>query len=503
LNECDVTQTATAASIDGVEPRLYIDGRSVLGEGERFAVVNPGTEAIVAEVAGASAGQVGQAIAAARRAFDSGVWSEKPAAERAEVLRRLVGYLAAQRERLVELTVLEAGCPRNAPVMFAQVQMPLQQALDVIALYLELPAFEENPLPFAERTTLRGGVLQSLRRYTPIGVVAAISAYNYPFYTNLWKVIPALMAGNSVILRPSPFTPLAALIFGEAAAAADLPPGVLNVVTEKGPEGGITLSTHRDVDMVAFTGSSAVGRQVMVQAAETMKRLQLELGGKSAQIYLPDSVGQAAGAAAMVCLAHAGQGCALGTRVFVPQAEKAGVLQAMAASLAQVAIGDPAEAATAMGPVISAAQRERCERYVQLAVAAGATVVCGGKRPAGLAKGFYFEPTVLDVPDNQNPAAQDEIFGPVVSVIGYRDVDHAVAMANDSDYGLSGVVYGKDLKQAIAVASRIRTGTINVNGLFASAYASSGGQRMSGIGRERGVEGLRVYQQIQCMNIQG
>lgn len=485
------------------EPRLYIDGRSVLGEGERFTVINPGTEAAVAEVAGASADQVGQAISAARRAFDSGVWSEKPAAERADVLRKFMAYLASRRERLVELTVLEAGCPRSSPIMFPQVHGPLQQALDVIDLYLKLPEFEENPLPFAERTTLRGGVLQSLRRYTPIGVVAAISAYNFPFYTNMWKVIPALIAGNSVILRPSPLTPLAALIFGEAAAAVDLPAGVLNVVADKGPEGGMLMSTHRDVDMVAFTGSSGVGRQVMVQAADTMKRLQLELGGKSAQIYLPDSVGQAAGAAAMVCLAHAGQGCALGTRIFVPEAEKAGAMQAMAASLANVVIGDPADPATTMGPVISAAQRARCERYVQLAVDAGAKVVSGGKRPAGPAKGFYFEPTVLDTPDNKNPAAQDEIFGPVVSVIGYRDVDHAVEMANDSDYGLSGLVYGKDVKQAIAVASRIRTGTINVNGLFASAYASSGGQRMSGIGRERGVEGLRIYQQLQCMNIQG
>jgi aldehyde dehydrogenase (NAD+) len=387
--------------------------------------------------------------------------------------------------------------------MFAQVDAPLKQGHDILDLYARLPVFEENPLPMTERINFRGNLVQSLRRFTPVGVVAAISAYNYPFYTNLWKVIPALIAGNCVILRPSPLTPLAALIFGDAAAAAGLPPGVLNVIAEAAPDGAVMLSSHKDVDLVAFTGSSQVGRQVMIQAADTMKRLQLELGGKSAQIYLPDALAEARGAAAQVCLAHAGQGCALGTRIFVPQSEKAGLLEAMAASLAKVVIGDPADRATTMGPVISAAQRERCGRYVQLALDAGARLVCGGKPPESPKKGFYFEPTILDVPDNRNPAAQDEIFGPVVCVIGYRDVDHAVEMANDSAYGLSGYVYGRNVKQALSVAERIRTGTINVNGGNFSAYASSGGQRLSGIGRERGVEGLRIYQQLQCVNIQG
>jgi aldehyde dehydrogenase (NAD+) len=483
-------------------PRLFIGGESVAGEGESFAVVNPGTEETVAEVAGASAGQVEQAIKAARRAYDTGSWSGLPAAQRGEALRRLMAYLASRREWLIDLSAREAGCPVGSMVMFAQVHAPLQNGLDVIDLFQKLPEFEENPLPFAERTTARGGVLQSLRRHMPVGVVAAISAYNYPFYTNLWKVLPALMAGNTVILRPSPLTPLAALIFGEAAQAAGLPAGVLNVVAEAGAEGAVTLSTHRDVDMVAFTGSTSVGKQVMVQASATMKRLQLELGGKSAQIYLPDGLAGVGGAAAQVCFAHAGQGCALGTRIFVPEAEKAAAMQAMAAAFAQVVIGDPSDPRTTLGPVISAAQRERCARYVALAVEAGARVVCGGRAPPAPARGFYFEPTILDTPDNANPAAQEEIFGPVVSVIGYRDIDHAVKMANDSVYGLSGYVYGKDVKQAVAVASRLRTGTVNVNGGAFSAYASSGGWGSSGVGRERGVEGLRVYQQIQGMNIQ-
>jgi aldehyde dehydrogenase (NAD+) len=485
------------------EVRQFIDGEYVRGAGQVFTVQNPGTEEIVAEVPGASIDQVEAAIRSARAAYDSGVWGELPTAKRVEILTKFMGHLASQRERLIELSVKEAGCPVNSPVMFAQVAAPLQHGLDVLDLFQKLPEFEENPLPLRERTNFRGGAIQSLRRYLPVGVVSAISAYNFPFYTNLWKVLPALVAGNTVILRPNPLTPLAALIFGEAAQASGLPKGVLNVVADTDAASGVLMSTHKDVDMVAFTGSSPVGKLVMAQAAPTMKRIQLELGGKSAQIYLPDSVNEARGAAAMVCMSHAGQGCALGTRIFVPEAEKAAVLAAMAASFAQTVIGDPSDSKTTMGPVISAAQRDRCERYVAMAVEAGAKVVTGGKRPSHLSKGFFFEPTVLDTPDNKNPAAQEEIFGPVVSVIGYRDLDHAVEMANDSVYGLSGWIFGKDTKQAISVASRIRTGTVNINGGMASAYASSGGWGQSGVNRERGVEGLRVYQNIQAMTIQG
>lgn len=483
--------------------RLLIGGESVAGEGESFAIVNPGTEEVIAEIRGASAAQVDAAIGAARHARDRGEWSNCPAAKRADALRRFMTYLGEQRQSLIDLAVREAGCPINSGSMFAQVHAPLQHGLDVLDLFQSLPEFEENPLPFEQRITQRGGVIQSLRRHVPVGVVAAISAYNFPFYTNLWKVIPALIAGNCVILRPSPLTPLAALIFAEAAEAAELPAGVLNIIVEGGAGGAITLSTHTDVDMVAFTGSSTVGKQVMAQASATIKRLQLELGGKSAQIFMPDSVEEARSAAAIVCLAHAGQGCALGTRIFVPQSEKERLLQSMSQTLANVVIGDPADAKTVLGPVISAAQRSRCQRYVDLAVAAGARVVCGGKAPDFPKRGYYFEPTILDVPDNANPAAQEEIFGPVVCVIGYHDLEHVIEMANDTAYGLSGYVTGKDMKQAISVASRIRTGTININGGLLSAYASSGGWRLSGMGRERGVEGVRVYQQMQVMNIQG
>jgi aldehyde dehydrogenase (NAD+) len=490
------------AALDHTD-RLYIGGRAVRGEGETFSVLNPGTEAVIATLAGASAEQTAAAIAAARAAYDSGVWSGLAAAERAALLRKLMGYQASQHERLADLAVRQAGAPVSAFTMMVQVQAPLKHGLDVIDLFLKLPEFEENPLPFTERVNHKGGALQSLRRYVPVGVVAGISAYNFPFYTNLWKVLPALITGNTMILRPNPLTPLDALIFGEAAEAAGLPPGVLNVIVEGGAAGAVTLSTHPSVDMVAFTGSSAVGKQVMIQGAETMKRLQLELGGKSAQIFLPDALAEAKMSAAMVCHSHAGQGCALGTRIFVPQEHKAEIIEGMVAAMKGAKIGDPADPATVVGPVISAAQRARCQRFVDLAVEAGATVACGGKPPTSPSKGFYFEPTILDAPDNKNPAAQEEIFGPVVCVIGYRDLDHAVEMANDCNYGLSGYVFSRDTAKAVKVAERLRTGTVNVNGGILSAYASSGGWKLSGVARERGVEGLRIYQQIQAMNIQG
>jgi aldehyde dehydrogenase (NAD+) len=381
----------------------------------------------------------------------------------------------------------------------SQVLGPLRQMAAMLELAATLPEIVDNPLTLDERVGLMGGMVQSIRRYVPVGVVAAIAAYNAPIHIALWKMLPALATGNSVILRPSPLTPLSALFLVDAAIEAGFPTGVLSIVAEAGAEGATLLTTHPDVDLVSFTGSSDVGKKVAAQAAGTCKRVHLELGGKSAQIYLPDRVEAAFGAAVTVCMSHAGQGCVLGTRVFVPEADKPRVLDAMKASLARARIGDSDDPETTMGPVISLGQVQRCERYVRLAVEAGATVVTGGRRADR--PGFYFEPTVLDLPDNANPAAQDEIFGPVIGVIGYRDVDHAIEMANDSRLGLSGYVYGKDARQALAVARRIRTGTINVNAVMVSANASSGGHKESGLGRERGVEGIRAFQEIQVMNL--
>lgn len=416
-------------------------------------------------------------------------------------MRRYAAALARRADRLRELAVLEAGCPVSSSVMGAQVATPLRHAAEVVDLYLSLPEIEENPLPLHERIGMTGQPMQSLRRWLPIGVVTAIAAYNVPFFTALWKVVPALLTGNSVILRPNPLTPLSAMVFAEAAEEAGIPAGVLNVVIEGGLEGALLLTTDPAVDMVSFTGSCAVGAAVAAQGAPTLKRLVLELGGKSASIFLPDSVDKAAAHCRIVAVSHAGQGCALGTRIFVPDTAKAQVLEEAARLFAQIKVGPAADPETQTGPVVNATAVARCERFVAEAVAQGGRVVAGGKRPAHLPKGHYFEPTVLDLPDNANPAAQEEIFGPVVGVIGYRDLDHAVAMANDSKFGLSGYVIGQDKAEALRVGLAISSGTVNVNAGVTSAFASSGGLRMSGLGRERGIEGLRAFQQISALNL--
>ena len=304
---------------------------------------------------------------------------------------------------------------------------------------------QASPVPVDE--LVRGRVALSVRRHEPVGVVAAITPYNAAVIMAFQKLIPALMAGNSVILRPSPLTPISSLIFGAAAEAAELPPGVLSVVVEAGAAGAELLTTHPAVDMVSFTGSTAVGKQILAQAAPTVKRVALELGGKSAQIYLPDAVDRVGAGAVAVVAATAGQACVAATRMVVPRDRKDEVLDAVSGAYAAVVVGPPTDPTAMMGPVISAGQRERCERFVALAEEHGGKVAAGGRRPAAFDRGYYFEPTVLDLPDNANPAAQEEIFGPVIGVLGYDDLDDAVRIANDSVYGLSAQVYGADVRR--------------------------------------------------------
>jgi acyl-CoA reductase-like NAD-dependent aldehyde dehydrogenase len=253
--------------------------------------------------------------------------------------------------------------------------------------------------------------------------------------------------------------------------------------------------------MVSFTGSTAVGKQILAQAAPTVKRVALELGGKSAQIYLPDAIDRAPAGAAQVVAMTAGQACVAATRMLVPAERKDEVIEGVKQTYASIVVGAPTDPGATMGPVISANQRSRCERYVALAEEHGGKVEYGGGRPAALEVGYYFEPTVLDIPDNANPAAQDEIFGPVLSVIGYRDLDEAVRITNDSVYGLSAQVYGNDVSAATAVARRLRTGAVNVNTAVFSAYAPGGGYKQSGLGRERGPDGIRAFQEVKHMAI--
>ncbi len=479
------------------ERRSFIAGRWVEGD-EALVVENPADQSVVTELAATPLVEVGRAIAQARRSFDEGAWADLPARDRARSLHALLDQLEALHEPLVASMVAEAG----QPVLFAEMAQyaaGLMLARNTIDLYLALPHEEANPVPAEE--LVRGRVALSLRRHEPVGVVVAITPYNGAIIMAFQKLIAALMAGNSVILRPSPLTPISSLAFGMAAEGAALPAGVLSVIIEAGAAGAEMLTTDPAVDMVSFTGSTAVGRRILVQAAPTVKRVALELGGKSAQIYLPDALHRVAAGAAQVVAMTAGQACVAATRMLVPEDRKEEVLESVGAAYAALTVGPPSDPAAMMGPLITAAQRERCERFVALAEEKGGKVVVGGGRPAGLERGYYFEPTVLDLPDNLNPAAQEEIFGPVLAVIGYRDLDDAVRIANESIYGLSGQVYGADVATATAVARRIRSGAVNVNTSMFSAYAPSGGYKQSGLGRERGVEGIRAFQEIKHLCI--
>ena len=474
------------------ERQSFVAGTWVEG-GQSFAIVNPADESTVTELGATPVEGVSRAVGKARQTFDEGVWTDRPAHERAQVLHALLDYIESVHEPFVATMVAEAG----QPVLFAEMAQyaaGIALSRNTIDLFLALAEEEANPVPVDE--LVRGRVATSVRRHEPIGVVAAITPYNGAIIMAFQKLIPALMSGNSVILRPSPLTPLSSLVFGSAAEAADLPAGVLSVVVEQGAEGAELLTSDPRVDMVSFTGSTVVGRQILAQAAATVKRVALELGGKSAQIYLPDALHRVAQGAAQVVAMTAGQACVAATRMLVPQDQKDSALEAARAAYGAIKVGPPSDPAAMVGPLISSAQRDRCEKFVSLAEEHGAKVVCGGGRPSGLERGYYFEPTVLDVPDNSNPAAQEEIFGPVLAVIGYKDVDDAVRIANDSIYGLSGQVYGADVAAATAVARRIRSGAVNVNTSIFSAYAPSGGYKQSGLGRERGIDGIRAFQEV-------
>jgi acyl-CoA reductase-like NAD-dependent aldehyde dehydrogenase len=479
------------------EQRTFVAGDWVTGD-EAVSVENPADESHVCDVTATPTDEVERAIAEARRSFDQAVWAHEAVEARARALHAFVDYIDKSAETLVPTMVAEAGQPTRFAEM-TQLRAGVGLARQTIDLYLSMSHEQASPVPVDD--LVRGRVALSIRRHEPVGVVAAITPYNAALIMGFQKLIPALMAGNSVILRPSPLTPVSSLVFGMAAEAAELPRGVLSVVVENGTAGAELLTSHPAVDMVSFTGSTLAGRKILAQAAPTVKRVSLELGGKSAQIYLPDAVERAAVGAAMVVMSTAGQACVAATRMLVPEDQRAQVLDSVSAAYRSIKVGPPTSAESTMGPVINAAARDRCERIVAAAEEHGGKVVCGGGRPKGLDRGYYFEPTVLDLPDNANPAAQQEIFGPVIAVIGYRDLDHAVAIANDSIYGLSGQVYGADVATAVRVARRLRTGAVNVNTTVFSAYAPSGGYKQSGLGRERGPDGIREFQEVKHMSI--
>jgi acyl-CoA reductase-like NAD-dependent aldehyde dehydrogenase len=468
--------------------RLLIDGKLVDAE-TSFATLNPATGEELGQAPDASAAQAGEAIAAARRAFDTTGWSTDTAL-RVRCLQQLDKALTDHREELRELTIAEVGAPRmltHGPQLDEPAKLPGYYA-DLLKTY---PLAEE----LGEKE-IRG---QRHRRWIEkeaAGVVAAIIAYNYPNQLALAKLAPALAAGCTVVLKGAPDTPLTTLALGELIAAhTDIPPGVVNVLTSSTPEIGELLTTHPDVDMISFTGSTAVGRSIMRAASDTVKRVFLELGGKSAMIVLDDAdFGAAAMFAAFTICSHSGQGCALTSRLLVPRAHHDEIVEKVAAGMSRVSYGDPTDIKTFMGPLISEKQRDKVDGMVQRAVAAGATPVTGGKR---VDPGFFYTPTLLAGVDPDAEIAQDEVFGPVLAVIPFEDDDDAVRIANNSIFGLSGAVHSRDEARAIAVARRIRSGTFSINGgNYFSQDVPFGGYKQSGIGRESGVAGLEEFLQL-------
>ncbi|MFD0686415.1 aldehyde dehydrogenase family protein [Actinomadura fibrosa] len=464
---------------------MLIDGRLV-DAGRTFDTLNPATGEVLGRAPDAAPADAEAGVEAARRAFDATTWATDHAF-RARCLDQLHRALTEHSEELRELTIAEVGAPRmltHGP--------QLDQPIELVRYYADLLASYSWTEELGEIET-RG---QRHRRWVEkeaAGVVAAIIPYNYPNQLALAKLSPALAAGCTVVLKGSPETPLTTLALGELIAAhTDIPAGVVNVITSSEVATGEVLTTHPGVDAVTFTGSTATGRRIMEAASGTVKRVFLELGGKSAMIVLDDADLEAAAlfAAFSIC-SHAGQGCALTSRLVVPRARHDAIVEQVAAHLERVPYGDPADPKTFMGPLISERQRDKVDGMVQRAVAAGATLVTGGKR---VDPGFFYTPTLLTGVDPGGEIAQDEVFGPVLAVIAHDGDDDAVRIANDSIFGLSGAVHSADEERAVAVARRVRSGTFSINGgNYFAPDAPFGGYKQSGIGREMGVAGLEEF----------
>ena len=477
------------------ESRLLVDGKLVAGAGGTFATLNPATEETLGVAADATADDMDAAIGAARRAFDDTGWSTDTEL-RVRCIRQLQQAMRDHADELRELTIAEVGAPRMLTAA-AQFEGPVED-LSFCADTAESYAWTSDlgiaaPMGIkTHRTIAREAV----------GVVGAITPWNFPHQINLAKLGPALAAGNTVVLKPAPDTPWAAAVLGELIVEhTDFPAGVVNIVTSDDHAVGALLSKDPRVDMVSFTGSTTTGRAVMSDGAATLKKVFLELGGKSAFLVLDDAdLAGACSMAAFTASMHAGQGCAITTRLVVPRERYDEAVEAAAATMGGLAPGDPTKSSTICGPVISARQRDRIEGFLRSAVDEGGRFACGGGRPADRDTGFFIEPTVIAGLDNGATVAREEIFGPVLTVIAHDGDADAVRIANDSPYGLSGTVFSGDDERAAAVAARLRVGTVNVNGgVWYSADMPFGGYKQSGLGREMGLAGFEEYLEIKAI----
>jgi aldehyde dehydrogenase (NAD+) len=482
------------------ESKLYIDGGlAEAASGETYPNINPATEDVMGEVADAGPDDMERAIAAARRAFDDSDWSTNHS-YRHKCLRQLQAGLRAVEKDFKQQIAAETGAPLGiCGAMGPQCELPI----GFIDYTLQnLPKFQwSRDIGLSE---MMGGKSRRLVEKEAIGVVACITPWNVPLQINLAKCIPALAAGCTVILKAAPDTPWSATMLGRVVHEhTDIPAGVFNVITSRDPlVVGDQLVGDPRVDMVSFTGSTAVGKRIMARASETVKKVFLELGGKSANIMLNDAD---LATSLLSCLAvcfHAGQGCALNTRLLIPRQRQVEVEALLKTYFGFITYGDPSSESEIMGPLVNARQRERVLAYIEKGKEEGARLLLGGSAPPQLPKGYYVEPTVFVDVTNDMVIAREEIFGPVLVVIAYDDEEEAVQIANDSVFGLSGSVWSANEERALAVARRVRSGTVNVNGgNFYGPDAPFGGYKQSGVGREMGLEGFEEYLETKTIAI--
>ncbi len=480
---------STQTTIDSAE--LFIGGQWIKPQGSgRISVLAASTEEPVGSVPDGTNADIDAAVRAARAAFDdpSG-WSSWSSEDRAQALERLAGSLASRGAEIAHRVSLQNG-------------MPISFALQVEALFPSVLAqyyaglIRQTALQ-EERNGLLGGTIHVLRK--PVGVVGAIVPWNYPQTLAMFKLAPLLAAGCTVVMKPSPETVLDGLLLAEAIIEAGLPPGVVNLVPA-GREVGAYLVEHPGVDKIAFTGSTAAGRMIARSCGELLRPVTLELGGKSAAIVLDDAdLAGATEALFGATMANNGQTCNIGTRVLAPRERYDEVLQVFTGLANALVVGDSLDPATQLGPVASARQRERIEGYIEKGRAEGGRIVAGGGRPPEQERGWFVEPTIFADVANSDTIAREEIFGPVLVVIPYDGVDQAVAIANDSEFGLGGSVWSRDIERANEVAKRVQTGSIGINHYMLDPAAPFGGVKASGIGRELGPEGLEAYMQLQSI----
>ncbi|GGP02473.1 aldehyde dehydrogenase family protein [Nonomuraea glycinis] len=465
--------------------QLYIGGAwTASASGEAIEVVNPATEEIIDRVPAGTAADVQEAVRAARKAFGS--WSVTAPADRAKLLTAAAELLVRRADDVARIIAADMGSPLGFALK-VQTLMPAR----VLASYAGL----------AESHPRESRVGNSLVVKEPVGVVAAITPWNYPLHQIIAKVAPALAAGCTVVLKPSEVAPLAAYALADIFHEVGLPPGVFNLVSGRGPVVGEAMAAHPDVDMISFTGSVRAGRRVAALAVEDVKRVALELGGKSANVILPDAdLGVAVKVGVANCFVNAGQTCSAWTRMLVHRDHYDDAVHLAVQAARKYTVGDPFDEGTRLGPLVSAAQRDRVVRYINRGQEEGARLVAGGtERP--LPRGFYVEPTVFAGVESGMTIEQEEIFGPVLSIIPYTSEDQAVQIANGTPYGLAGAVWAGTEERAVALARRLRTGQVAINGGGFNPLAPFGGYKQSGIGRELGEHGLEEFFEIKSLQL--